>query len=113
MLWINVSLHFLACVLIYKRIRSMHSNLISHAKKRMSLFVISLCPYGKTIRTYVKMHKEHIVRRKCKGCIVYPYAKMLGQVTSLKHMSLCIVSLLMVEAYVPMVFLHREATSPL
>ena len=113
MLWINVSLHFLACVLIYKRIRSMHSNLISHAKKRMSSWFKSLCPYGKTIRTYVKSHKENIVRRNRKGCIVYPYAKMLGQVTSLKHMSLCIVSLLMVEAYVLMVFLHREATSPL
>ena len=45
--------------------------------------------------------------------IVYTYGKTIGQATMLKHMSLCIVSLLMVAAYVLMVFLHKEGASPL
>ena len=58
-------------------------------------------------------HKEKSIRRNHKGCIVYTYAKTLGQITSLKYMSLCIVSLLMVEVYVLMLFLHEEGASPL
>ena len=136
MLVINASLWFFTCVLMLQSLRRMHSNLVSNAKNHMSSWFWMLCPYAcnhkdirkwtiyphgfevhvlthATIRTYAKNHKEKSIRRNHKECIVYQTSKTIGQVTSLKHMSLCIVSLLMVEVYVLMVFLHKDGASPL
>ena len=113
MLVIDVSLCFSTCVLMLQSLRRMHSNLVSDAKNHMSSWFRRLCPYAKNHKDIRFNHKEKSIRRNHKECIVYTYAKTIGQVTSLKHMSLCIVSLLMVEVYVLMVFLHKEGASPL
>ena len=96
-----------------KSLRRINSNLVSDAKNHMSSWFVSLCPYDKNHKDIRSNHKEKSIRRNHKGCIVYQDAKTIGKVTSLKHMSLCIVSLLMVEVYVLMVFLHKEGASPL
>ena len=79
----------------------------------MSLWFTTVCPYAENHKDIHFYHKEESIRRNFKDGIVYTYGKTIGQVTILKHMSLCIVSLLMVEAYVLMVFLHKEGASPL